>query len=87
MGGAAEAVGGLPRHADGLGGLADEAGIGKRFDEAPLLLLGPAVGARTAPDRHPAIIGGIVPFGRRRALFGGVVVGGEILPGLAAGIG
>jgi hypothetical protein len=47
MFGAAQLIGARPRHADCLCRDIDEAGIGERFDEAALLLFGPAVGARS----------------------------------------
>lgn len=65
MRGAAEAIGSLPRHADRPRRDIDEASIGERLDEAALLLLGPAVEPLAAADGDPAIVGGVIGFGRR----------------------
>lgn len=82
---AAQAIGALARHADGFRCGGDEAGVGEH-DEAALLLLGPAVIAGAAADRHPAIVGGVVAGGRRGALLGGVG-GGKLLARRGVGLG
>lgn len=80
MGQAAQAIGRLAAHPDRLGRRADQTGIGQHLDKAPLLLLGPAVIARRAANRHPTIVGGVI-FPGRVGFAVGIAMGQRIVRG------
>ena len=74
VGRAAEASGGFAAHPDGLCRRGDDAGISQHLNKAPLFLLRPAIIARAAADRHPAIVSRVVGFRGVRVIFADVLI-------------